>query len=96
MGDNKNYGIMPSFKNVGQVVVRIADLKKDRVGAAFGVVGFKIDGWVNIEERFKGFLTVGVERGGFVNWNRRFCVLDGRELKCWNYPQEENGKIFLQ
>lgn len=38
-----------------------------------------------------GFLTHGSEIGGFIVWNRKWCVLEGHVLKFWNYPREQES-----
>lgn len=82
-----------SFRSAARTIIRIADLKKkETIKMPSGTVTLKIEVSVKILENFKGFLTVGVEKRGTMIWNRRFCSLDGRQLKQWNYPQEEEGK----
>ncbi|XP_012261086.2 anillin-like [Athalia rosae] len=39
-----------------------------------------------------GFLTHGDEAGGFLAWNRRWCVLQGKTLMFWNYPCDQEDK----
>lgn len=85
---------MPSFKTIGNFFIRIADVKKNSIKTTFGSVDFKIEKSLKFSGKFKGFLTVGFEKRGIIDWNRSFCVLDGKELKFWNYPQQEEGKTI--
>jgi len=38
----------------------------------------------------RGFLTMFEDVGGFGAWNRRWCVLNGKHLRYWSYPDDEN------
>lgn len=85
---------VPSFILLGKTIVTIADLNKDTKNVPFGMIHFNIETQVKIEESFKGFLTIGIEtRSTVIRWDRRFCLLDGRYLKYWNYPQEEENGV---
>lgn len=85
---------VPSFRNVGKIFIRITDVKKNNIKTSFGDVNLQIERQLHIEGSFKSFLTVGVETRGIIRWDRRFCLLDGKYLKYWNYPQEQEG-IFV-
>lgn len=82
-----------SFRSAAKTTIRIADLRKNEtIRLPTGTITMKIEVSVKIVENFKGFLTVGIEKRGTIMWNRRYCCLDGRQLKQWNYPQEAEGK----
>ncbi|CAL4065742.1 unnamed protein product, partial [Meganyctiphanes norvegica] len=40
----------------------------------------------------RGFLTMFEDVGGFGAWNRRWCVLSGKHLRYWSYPDDENKR----
>ncbi|XP_055629578.1 anillin-like [Toxorhynchites rutilus septentrionalis] len=40
-----------------------------------------------------GFLTVGERKDDRLDWNRKWCKVNGFELEFYNYPQESQGNI---
>lgn len=46
-----------------------------------------------INSDISGFLTVGETRNGSIDWNRRWCKVNGFVLEFWNYPQECQEKL---
>ncbi|XP_066593181.1 anillin-like [Prorops nasuta] len=57
-----------------------------------GTVCFNFSCKLHISVTHAGFITHGDEAGGYAVWNRRWCMLEGHNLKFWNYPQDQEEK----
>lgn len=92
-----------AFRLLGRCAIRNGDLSRrkqqslnlhdcpihSRISPGFTA---KITSNVNLDVRISGFLTVGIENEQSCTiWNRRWCVLENRNLSYWNYPSEEAG-----
>lgn len=42
-----------------------------------------------------GFFTVGEQKDGRLDWNRKWCKVNGFELEFYNYPQQSLGNVSL-
>ncbi|XP_066147406.1 anillin-like isoform X2 [Euwallacea fornicatus] len=86
-----------SFNLCGSCTIDCGELQKGHfrmrnVPLSSSLEGFftcSLKGNVILTNRTSDFLTIGFEDKGHLLWNRRWCVLDGAELKYWNYPSEE-------
>ncbi|CAG9834514.1 unnamed protein product [Diabrotica balteata] len=78
---------IPKSKN-GQVQMKWKLLSNSSLQQTFNV---KINSNFQLFNKLNGFLTLAIDRG-VINWNRRWCVLEGFVLKYWNYPSEESSE----
>ncbi|XP_052873714.1 uncharacterized protein LOC128279034 [Anopheles cruzii] len=62
-----------------------------------GTIGMSVSSEVRFEgSDVHGFLDVGEKVDDRINWNRRWCKINGFTLEFWNYPQESNEKRPIQ
>ncbi|XP_015126500.1 anillin [Diachasma alloeum] len=57
-----------------------------------GTVDLNLSCKLHLSVCHQGFLNYGEDTGGFVTWNRRWCVLKGNIMMFWNYPREQESK----
>lgn len=86
-----------SFILYGKAVVRINDLKRTDfhmcnlsplIHPLYGTFRASFNSLIILPVSFSGFLNVGKETSSGIAWNRLWCLLEGKLIKCFRYPND--------
>ncbi|XP_011298615.1 actin-binding protein anillin [Fopius arisanus] len=90
-----------SFGKSGQLQLQLDDLRLSSPwpltsvphgSILMGTVDVNLSCRLHLSICHQGFINYGEDAGGFVTWNRRWCVLKGNLMMFWNYPREQECK----
>lgn len=81
-----------SFSLFGKLVLNVNNIH-DKTYKLDGILNGKaeltVESSVQINEKFGEFVDVGKRNGGYIIWNRLWCILEGQNMVYFNYPEEE-------
>jgi len=58
-----------------------------------GTINFRLSAQLLNTREHSGFLNVLRPAGEGNAWQRWWCHLDGKLLRCWNYPSDQEDKV---
>lgn len=57
-----------------------------------GTISLNLDCKLCLTMTASGFVNFGEDSGGYAAWNHRWCVLEGRYIYFWNYPEDQETR----
>lgn len=60
-----------------------------------GSLSMVIQSELQLDDEFRGFLTMFDDISGFGAWHRRWCLLSAHVVSYWKYPDDEQKKVEL-